>query len=153
MNSADGAVSESAPPSSTLPPELPAEAKAEGSFPKNLKPKLQELSGKAQALVDTQLTRVKKELATFEEAARATFQKRIENTKAEKLLQTVPSRAVDELDVLLDRVGLLRKAKHHALLEQLGHGVAAAEAEKAEAEPSAKSPSSKKKHNKARASA
>jgi hypothetical protein len=42
---------------------------------------------------------------------RARAEKRLEGTRAEKLLKELPVRAEKELDGLLDRVGLVRKSR------------------------------------------
>jgi hypothetical protein len=54
---------------------------------------------------------LKRELAALEQRARAVAQQRLAGTKVEQLLEKLPAQIEGEVDALLGRVGLVRKAR------------------------------------------
>lgn len=75
------------------------------------------------------VARFKKELAALEESARAAAKKRLAGSKVEQLIEKLPNQIEGEVDALLDRVGLVRKARLDATVAS---AVVAAEAVVAE---------------------
>ena len=75
------------------------------------------------------LARFKSELAGLEKSARAAAEKRLKGSKVEQLIEKLPGQLEGELDALLDRVGLVRKARLEIVKED---AVASAEAVVAE---------------------
>ncbi len=71
------------------------------------------------------VARFRKELSTLEENARKAAKKRLAGSKVEQLIEKLPRQIEGEVDALLDKVGLVRKARLEIVKEE---AVAAAEA-------------------------
>ncbi len=57
------------------------------------------------------VSRLKRELSALEKDARAAAKKRLAGTRVEGLIEKLPGQIEGEVDALLDRVGLVRKAR------------------------------------------
>lgn len=96
------------------------------------------------------LARLKKEWAELEQNAKAAAKKRLAGSKVEQLIEKLPSQIEDEVDALLDRVGLVRKArvggaKDDADLVVAADGVVVVEAAAVVVEAEAEAPKKAKK--------
>jgi hypothetical protein len=60
------------------------------------------------------LNRLRASLLALESQARTAVQKRLDSVKADELLARFPERVQGEVDAVLDRVGLVRKARVEA---------------------------------------